>query len=181
MRFWTIFLCMTNRFGVLLHPDDVRWAAAEGVCENVIAAVLLPHERSADEIVPALRAAELEQMIKLVGRSPSVIRPAPSTRSNSGGHRYRNRPSTSGASDLAAKEQAKRSTGAHSPQSITRPAKRTQRHAATSRPWRRRPFSAKHQRHRFTSARGLLGLMLGGGGGRDSVCNLLIPLTPPER
>ena len=66
---------MTNRFGVLLHPDDVRWAAAEGVCENVIAAVLLLHERSADEIVPALRAAELEQMIKLVGRSPSVYPP----------------------------------------------------------------------------------------------------------
>ena len=31
---------MTNRFGVTLHPDDVRWAAAEGVSETVIAAVV---------------------------------------------------------------------------------------------------------------------------------------------
>ena len=35
------FLPMTNRFGVLLRPEDVRWAAAEGVSETVIAAVLL--------------------------------------------------------------------------------------------------------------------------------------------
>ena len=66
---------MTNRFGVLLHPDDVRWAAAEGVSETVIAAVLLLHERSVDEIVPKLSAAELEQVIKLVGRSPRVYPP----------------------------------------------------------------------------------------------------------
>jgi hypothetical protein len=58
---------MTNGFGVLLHPDDVCWAAAEGVSEGVIAAVLLLHERSADGIVPKLSAAELEQVIKLVG------------------------------------------------------------------------------------------------------------------
>ena len=37
---------MANRFGVLLHPDDVRWAAAEGVSETIIAAVLLLHKRS---------------------------------------------------------------------------------------------------------------------------------------
>jgi hypothetical protein len=66
---------MANRFGMLLHPDDVRWAAAEDVSEDVIAAVLLLHERSVDEIVPKLSAAELEQVIKLVGRSPSVYPP----------------------------------------------------------------------------------------------------------
>ena len=66
---------MTNCFGVFLHPDDVRWAAAEGVSETVIAAVLLLHERSVDEIVPKLSAAELEQVIKLVGRSPRVYPP----------------------------------------------------------------------------------------------------------
>ena len=66
---------MTNCFDILLHPDDVRWAAAEGVSEDVIAAVLLVHKRSVDEIVPELRAAELEQVIKLVGRSPSVYPP----------------------------------------------------------------------------------------------------------
>jgi hypothetical protein len=43
----------------------VRWAAAEGVCEDIIAAVLLLHERSVDEIVPKLRAAEFEQLIKV--------------------------------------------------------------------------------------------------------------------
>ena len=61
---------MTNRFDVLLHPDDVRWAAAEGASETVVAAVLMLHERSVDEIVPKLSAAEFEQVIKLVGRSP---------------------------------------------------------------------------------------------------------------
>jgi hypothetical protein len=25
---------MTNRFGVVLHPDRLRWAAAEGVSED---------------------------------------------------------------------------------------------------------------------------------------------------
>jgi hypothetical protein len=31
----------TNRFGFDLYPKEVRWAAAEGVSEDVIAAVLL--------------------------------------------------------------------------------------------------------------------------------------------
>ena len=48
---------MTNRFGLDLCPKEVRWAADEGVSEDVIAAVLLLHERSVDEIVPALEAA----------------------------------------------------------------------------------------------------------------------------
>ena len=42
---------MTNRFEFPLLPDDLRWAAAEGVSEDVIAAVLLLHERRVDEIV----------------------------------------------------------------------------------------------------------------------------------
>jgi len=67
-----IFCYMTNRFGVELHPKDVRWAAAEGVSQDVIAAVLLLHERSVDEIAPQLSAAELEQTIVLVGRSPRL-------------------------------------------------------------------------------------------------------------
>jgi hypothetical protein len=66
---------MSNHFDLLLHPDDVRWAAAEGVTETVIAAVLMLHERSVDEIVPKLSTAELEQVIKLVGRSPRVYPP----------------------------------------------------------------------------------------------------------
>ena len=59
---------MTNRFDILLRPDDVRWAAAEGVSETVIAAVLLLHERSVEQIVAELSAVELEQLIKIFGR-----------------------------------------------------------------------------------------------------------------
>ena len=58
-------LGMTNRFGVLLRPEDVRWAAAEHVSETVIAAVLLLHERSVDDIAPQLTATELQQVIVL--------------------------------------------------------------------------------------------------------------------
>jgi hypothetical protein len=46
---------------------------AESVSETVIAAVLLLHERSVDEIVPQLTAAELEHVIKLLGRSPRPL------------------------------------------------------------------------------------------------------------
>jgi hypothetical protein len=63
---------MTSRFGIELHPKDVRWAAAEGVSQDVIAAVLLLHERSVDDIAPQLSADELEQVIVLVGRSPRL-------------------------------------------------------------------------------------------------------------
>jgi hypothetical protein len=43
---------MTNHFGAVLHDESVRWAAAQGVPETVIAAVRLLHERNVDEIVP---------------------------------------------------------------------------------------------------------------------------------
>jgi hypothetical protein len=59
---------MTNRFGLDLHPKVVRWAAAESVSEDVIAAVLLLHECSVEEIVPQLSPLELEKVIELVGR-----------------------------------------------------------------------------------------------------------------
>jgi hypothetical protein len=63
---------MTNRFGLDLPLDRVRWAAAERVSEDVIAAVLLLHERSVDEITPQLSAPELEQVINLVDRNPRL-------------------------------------------------------------------------------------------------------------
>jgi hypothetical protein len=63
---------MTNRFGFDLPPDRLRWAAAEGVTEDVIAAVLLLHDRSVEEIVPQLSPLELEKVIVLVGRSPRL-------------------------------------------------------------------------------------------------------------
>jgi hypothetical protein len=66
---------MTNAFGVVLDSASVRWAAAEGVPETVIAAVLLLDERSVDEIASKLRPGQLEQVIKIVGRSPSRYPP----------------------------------------------------------------------------------------------------------
>jgi len=78
---------------------------------------LLLHQRSVDEIVPKLSAVELEQVIKLVGRSPRVYPPGTLDALK------RRRTSTSardnGTSDLATKEPAP-SHGArdHSPQSI---------------------------------------------------------------
>jgi hypothetical protein len=42
---------MTNHYGVELHDESVRWAAAECVSETVIAAICLLDERSIDEIV----------------------------------------------------------------------------------------------------------------------------------
>jgi hypothetical protein len=129
-----LFLRMTNCFGVLLHPDDVRWAAAEGVSETVIAAVLLLHERSVEQIVAELSAIEVEQVIKLVGRSPRVYPPgtldALKQRRTSISLQP---PSDRGGNDLATKEPDWRTTGAqgrdtgllpgigassHSPQSI---------------------------------------------------------------
>jgi hypothetical protein len=70
---------MTNAFAVVLDNEALRWAAAEGVPETVIAAVLLLEEwgigGGIDEIVTKLRPSELEQVIKLVGRSPSCYPP----------------------------------------------------------------------------------------------------------
>jgi hypothetical protein len=63
---------MTNRFGFDLYPKEVRWAAAEGVSEDVITAVLLLHDRSVAEIVPQLSPLEFEKVIELVGRSPRL-------------------------------------------------------------------------------------------------------------
>ena len=47
VRIRRIFLPL-NHFRDELHPDRLRWAAAEGVSEDVIAAVLLLHDRSVD-------------------------------------------------------------------------------------------------------------------------------------
>ena len=63
---------MTNCFGFDLLPHRLRWAAAEGVTDDVIAAVLLLHERCVEEIVPQLSPLELEKVIELVGRSPRL-------------------------------------------------------------------------------------------------------------
>jgi hypothetical protein len=61
---------MTNAYGVVLDDASLRWAAAESVPETVIAAICLLETMSVDEIVARLTPAELEQVIKIVGRSP---------------------------------------------------------------------------------------------------------------
>jgi hypothetical protein len=61
---------MTNPYGVVLDHASLRWAAAESVPETVIAAICLLETRSVDEIVARLTLAELEQVIRIVGRCP---------------------------------------------------------------------------------------------------------------
>ena len=61
---------MANPYGITLDDASLRWAAAEGVPESVIAAICLLDERSVDEIVAKLSPVELEQVVKIVGRSP---------------------------------------------------------------------------------------------------------------
>jgi hypothetical protein len=61
---------MTNPYGVVLDDASLRWAAAESVSEAVIAAICLLETRSVDEIIAKLTPPELEQVIKIVGRSP---------------------------------------------------------------------------------------------------------------
>ena len=61
---------MGNPYGITLDEASLRWAAAEDVPEVVIAAICLLPERSVDEIVAKLSPVELEQVIKIVGRSP---------------------------------------------------------------------------------------------------------------
>jgi hypothetical protein len=66
---------MVNPYGVLLDDESLRWAAAESVSEAVIAAICLLETRSVDEIVARLTPAELEQVIKIVGRCPRCYPP----------------------------------------------------------------------------------------------------------
>jgi hypothetical protein len=66
---------MTNPYGVVLDDASLRWAAAESVPETVIAAICLLETRSMDEIVARLTPAELEQIIKIVGRCPRAYLP----------------------------------------------------------------------------------------------------------
>ena len=66
---------MGNSYGIMLDDASLRWAAAEGVSESVIAAICLLHDRSVDEIVARLSPAELDQATKIVGRSPGCYPP----------------------------------------------------------------------------------------------------------
>jgi hypothetical protein len=57
---------MGNLFGITLDQAWLRWAAAEGVTETVIAAVSLLHERSVEEIAGKLTPAELADVTRKV-------------------------------------------------------------------------------------------------------------------
>jgi len=70
VRWRDMFRAMTNPYGITLDQASLRWAAAEGVPESVIAAICLLGEKSVDEIVARLTTVELEQVIRIVGRSP---------------------------------------------------------------------------------------------------------------
>jgi hypothetical protein len=64
---------MTNRFGFTLEPHEIRWAAAEGASEDVIAAVLLLHDRSVDEIAPQLVSPRLSKSRSSLAEAPACI------------------------------------------------------------------------------------------------------------
>jgi len=66
---------LANPFGITLDDAPLRWAAAEGVPESVIAAICLRHERSVEEIVAHLTTGELDQVLKIAGRSPQCYPP----------------------------------------------------------------------------------------------------------
>jgi hypothetical protein len=59
-----------NLFGIALDQASLRWAAAEGVSETVIAALLQLHERSVEEIAAKITPAELADVTRLVSRCP---------------------------------------------------------------------------------------------------------------
>jgi hypothetical protein len=66
---------ISNPFGIALDQSWLRWAAAEGVSETVIAAVALLHERTVDEVVGKLTPAQLADVTRLVSRCPSGYPP----------------------------------------------------------------------------------------------------------
>ena len=81
----------------------------EGVPESVIAAICLLDEKSVDEIVAKLSPVELEQVIKIVGRSPRGYPPGAYDALKGERHRRSTEPPTQRLSPkAAAKEQAGR-------------------------------------------------------------------------
>ena len=66
---------MPNPYGITLDEASIRWAAAEGVSETIIAAVLLLHEKSVDEVAAKLTSDELGHVIRLVSRCPTCYPP----------------------------------------------------------------------------------------------------------
>jgi hypothetical protein len=69
-------LAAPGRTALVCHfIHSLRWAAAEGVSEDVISAVLLLHETSVDEVTDKQSSGELAHVVRLVGRNPRVYPP----------------------------------------------------------------------------------------------------------
>src|SRR5262249_5471348 len=66
---------MPSPYGITLDEASIRWAAAEGVSETIITAVLLLHERSVDEAAAKLRPDEVAHVGRLVSRCPTCYPP----------------------------------------------------------------------------------------------------------
>jgi hypothetical protein len=56
---------MPNPYGITLDEASIRWAAAEGVSEPIITAVLLLHEESVDEVA-AKQADNLKPVLSII-------------------------------------------------------------------------------------------------------------------
>ena len=62
---------MSNRYGITLDSEWIKWAATEKVSETVAAAVLLICEtRPVQEVVAKLTPVEFERVVDVVHRSP---------------------------------------------------------------------------------------------------------------
>jgi hypothetical protein len=66
---------MANPYGNTLDDHSLGWAAAKGVPESVMPAILPARPEEMDEIVARLSQAELKRVINVVGRSPSCYPP----------------------------------------------------------------------------------------------------------
>jgi hypothetical protein len=62
---------MSNRYGITLDSEWIKWAATEKVSETVAAAVLLICEtRPVHEVVAKLTPGEFERVVDVIHRSP---------------------------------------------------------------------------------------------------------------
>jgi hypothetical protein len=120
---------MNNPYGLVLDDASLRWAAAESVPETVIAAICLLETRRVDEIVARLTPAELELVIKIVGRCPRGYPPGAYEALK--GHRRSPSPKPQPAERINP-----------GPERLQRRSKKTDRTAEHTPPWTSAPRSA---------------------------------------
>ena len=66
---------MSNLFGIALDQPSLRWAAAGGVSETVIAAVSLLHQRSVEEIAGKLSRQSSRTLPGSLAAAQAATRP----------------------------------------------------------------------------------------------------------